>query len=196
MRRGMALTAAAMTIAVSVRAQTSAVDDLIGAAARASADVGAVLRSTYDAAPPEAKQQVAAMLAGWIAASRDAAVARGVDTIPPDVRAVLSGFVDDAILDRVRWRVDATMPLAGLEVLAGPRAMTLDHLVVFHDPDDALTNPSLWAHELIHVRQYRDWGLDGFALRYLEDHRALEQEAAEFRWAWMKATGRTPQPDR
>jgi hypothetical protein len=42
--------------------------------------------------------------------------------------------------------------------------------------------------------QYRDWGVDGFAARYLADYEAVEHDAAEFRWQWMRATGRVPTP--
>ncbi|HEY5566611.1 MAG TPA: DUF4157 domain-containing protein [Gammaproteobacteria bacterium] len=138
----------------------------------------------------------APVLSLWIASSRDAALARGVDVIPPDIRAALAGFVPDDILDRVRWRVDdsALSVQQSLFRLGYTPAMTLDYVIVFATSADALTDAALWAHELFHVRQYRDWGVDGFAARYLEDYAAVEHDAAEFRWQWMKATGRVPAP--
>jgi len=64
---------------------------------------------------------------------------------------------------------------------------------VFATREAALT-PALWAHEIVHVEQYRDWGVAGFVARYLDDYEAVEHDAAEFRWQWMKATGRVPAP--
>ena len=67
-------------------------------------------------------------------------------------------------------------------------AITLDHVVVFESRAVAVNDPSLWVHELKHVMQYRDWGIEEFAARYLEDYAAVEREAAEYRWEWVKRT--------
>jgi hypothetical protein len=138
----------------------------------------------------------APVLSLWIVSSRDAALARGVEEIPSDIREALTGFVPDDILDRVRWRVDdsALSVQQSLFRLGYTPAVTLDYVIIFATSADALTDPALWAHELFHVRQYQDWGVDGFAARYVEDYAAVEHDAAEFRWQWMKATGRIPAP--
>ncbi|MDR6758623.1 hypothetical protein J2Y48_004777, partial [Mycoplana sp. BE70] len=34
-----------------------------------------------------------------------------------------------------------------------------------------------WVHELTHVRQYQDWGVQGFAVRYIRSHSSVEREA-------------------
>ncbi|HEY7672527.1 MAG TPA: DUF4157 domain-containing protein [Gammaproteobacteria bacterium] len=138
---------------------------------------------------------LAPALSQWIVSERDAAVARGVEPIPPDVRKVLTGYVAEGILEVARWRVDDTASSgypAFFRMGAAP-AVTLDYVVVFDSAEHA-ADPTLWAHELYHVRQYRDWGLAGFAERYLADYEAVEHDAAEFRWQWMKATGRVPPP--
>jgi hypothetical protein len=53
----------------------------------------------------------------------------------------------------------------------------------------------LWAHELAHVQQYRKWGIDGFARRYIQDYLAVEQEAedteARFGIWYEKVMGRS-----
>lgn len=134
-------------------------------------------------------------LGAWILAERNAAVESGVDRIPADIREVLTGYVADDILDAVRWRVDAhqtSLYPAFFEIGATP-AVTLDYVVIFESGRHA-ADPALWAHELYHVGQYRDWGIDGFAERYLADYEAVERDAAEFRWQWMKKTGRVPAP--
>jgi hypothetical protein len=40
--------------------------------------------------------------------------------------------------------------------------------------------------------QFEEWGVDGFAVRYLTDYEAVESEAAEFRWQFMKKAGLIP----
>jgi hypothetical protein len=138
---------------------------------------------------------LAPALSQWIVIERDAAKERGVEPIPPDVREVLEGFVAEEILDVARWRIDdsAASMYPAFFRFGGTPAVTLDYVVIFDSAEHA-ADPSLWAHELYHVGQYRDWGIDGFAERYLTDYEAVEHDAADFRWQWMKATGRVPPP--
>lgn len=138
---------------------------------------------------------LAPALSQWVAFERDAALQRGVEPIPSDVREVLTGYVAEEILDVARWRVDDTelSMYPAFFRLGGTPAVTLDYVVIWESAEQA-ADPSLWAHELYHVGQYRDWGIDGFAERYLADYEAVEHDAAEFRWQWMKKTGRIPAP--
>jgi hypothetical protein len=141
-------------------------------------------------------ESLAPVLAGWIAAERDAAKAQGVERIPAAIRAALAGYVPDAVLDRVRWRVGSTelsMPQNVIRLRDVP-ALTLDDVVVFQERSAALEDVKLWAHELKHVMQFAEWGVEGFAARYLRDYEAVESEAAEFRWQFMKQAGLIPEP--
>jgi hypothetical protein len=74
--------------------------------------------------------------------------------------------VDEDILNRATFKVgdDGTLNLGGLVVQFGDqnedgtiRAITLIDVIVFATEGDA-ADLDLWAHELFHVRQYRDWG--------------------------------------
>jgi hypothetical protein len=135
------------------------------------------------------------MLAAWIMAARDSAKAAGVEPIPPTIRAALAGYVPQDVLDRVRWREEreqVSLPQSAISFGDVP-AMTLDDIVVFRERQAALQDPTLWAHELKHVMQFAEWGVDGFAARYLRDYEAVEHDAAEFRWQFMKETGRIPE---
>jgi hypothetical protein len=58
-------------------------------------------------------------------------------------------------------------------------AVTLVDIIVFRNPDDALNNAALWAHELKHVQQYLQWGVGEFAARYTRDYNAIEAPAYE-----------------
>lgn len=144
---------------------------------------------------PAMQRMLAPAVSAWIVSARDAAIRAGVEAIPPEVRDALRGYVPDEVLDDVRWRIDDSVISVerGMFAAVDARAITLDRVVLFATAAEA-ANPKLWAHEIYHVLQYRDWGVDGFVERYLEDHRAVEREAKEFRWQWMKATGRVPPP--
>jgi hypothetical protein len=162
---------------------------LLGAAAQA--------QETAERSPPLSPMVVdslAPLLAGWIAAARDSAKAQGVEPIPASIRTALAGYVPEHVLERVRWRQggsDLSLPQNMIRFGHVP-AMTLDDVIVFHDRRAALEDPKLWAHELKHVMQFAEWGLDGFAARYLRDYEAVERDAAEFRWEFMKKAGLVP----
>lgn len=126
-----------------------------------------------------------------IARSRDDALRQGVRPIPPAIRQNLAGFIPDHVLDAARYRVqgggDLTLQVNSIRY-GEAQAITLDYVIVFKFDNDALYNPSLWAHELTHVIQYRRWGLRDFSIRYLRDYNSVEREAyeAETRYAaWV-----------
>jgi hypothetical protein len=142
---------------------------------------------------PIVAASVAPLLAGWIASERDAANAQGVEPIPAPIRAALAGYVPDAILDAVRWRIGGTqlsMPQNMIR-FGHASAVTLDDVIVFENRE-SVEDPKLWAHELKHVMQFAEWGLEGFATRYLSNYNAVENEAYEFRWQFMKQAGLIP----
>jgi hypothetical protein len=140
---------------------------------------------------------VSPLLAGWIASSREAALAQGVEKIPESIRAAFEGYVPDATLARVRWRAGGAADMSlqqGAFAFGEAQAVTLDYVIVFADEDAARHDPKLWAHELRHVMQFEQWGVAGFAQRYIADHSAVEDEASEFRWQYMKLKGLVPPP--
>jgi hypothetical protein len=140
---------------------------------------------------PLLKGAAAPVLATLIEDSREQAVAQGVDAIPAAIRAEIEDYVPAEVLDRVRWCVACGGPFSlqhNTFLLGYAPAITLDYVVVFQRREDALGDPSLWVHELKHVMQYTDWGVAGFAARYVDDYEAVESEAAEYRWQWMKKT--------
>jgi len=160
---------------------------------------GLVAQGQAERPPPQSSftiDTLAPLLASWIAAERDAARAEGVEPVPAAIRAALAGYVPEPILARVRWREgasDLSMPQSLIRFGHVP-AVTLDDVIVFQERRAALEDPKLWAHELKHVMQFTEWGVDGFALRYLRDYEAVEHDAAEFRWQFMKERGLIPEP--
>jgi len=140
-------------------------------------------------------EALAPLLASWIASERDAAKAQGVEPIPASIRAALAGYVPAPVLDRVRWREGASelsMPQNVIRFGDTP-AVTLDDVIVFRERRTALEDPTIWAHELKHVMQFAEWGIDSFSARYLSDSGAVEQEAWDYRWEFMKQAGLVPE---
>lgn len=141
---------------------------------------------------PAVTAAAAPAVAAWIVASRDDAIARGVEPIPASIRREVAGYVPADVLDAVRWCVacggELSLQKGTLRLGIAP-AITLDHVIVFADRKDALGDPALWVHELKHVMQFREWGVDGFAARYVADYAAVERDAWEFRWQWVQRTG-------
>ena len=140
-------------------------------------------------------ESLAPLLASWIESERDAMKAQGVQPIPAAIRTALEGYVPEAVLDRVRWREGATeLSLPQNMIRFGhASAVTLDDVIVFEEGSTVLEDPRFWAHEIKHVMQFEQWGVEGFATRYLSDYAAVEMEANDFRWQFMKQAGLIPE---
>lgn len=135
---------------------------------------------TMEALQERALAASAVMLAEAIRHSRQEALEAGTQPIPPALRAALRPLFSDALMDQVRYRVGGGSEVSlQLNVIAygDQAAITLEDVVVFAREADARDNLALWAHELWHVQQFRQWGLDGFAQRYVRDHFTVEAEA-------------------
>lgn len=118
-------------------------------------------------------------LAQWLTESRNSAL-HGAQPIPPQIRQALTGYVDEDLMNRVRFTVgDAgAFNLANLSITYGDaNAVTLIDVVVFRSGDDAYNDPALWAHELEHVKQFRDWGSTNFAISYVRNPHGIENPA-------------------
>lgn len=116
----------------------------------------------------------------WLHQSRNNASSGGTSSIPPQIRQQLQGFYDDNLLNRVRFKVGdgGVFNLAALSIqYGGAKAVTLVDVVVFTSAEKAQNDSVLWAHELKHVQQFRDWGVRDFAIRYLRSWNSVEGEA-------------------
>lgn len=124
---------------------------------------------------------VAPALATTIRLTRDRAWASGVRPAPANVIKALAPYFSPGLLTQVRWRTPMPQPsMSGLLVHWYFRegAVTLSDVVLFSDSGLA-QDPGFWAHELTHVEQYRRYGVDGFARRYVNDWESLEREATQ-----------------
>lgn len=134
------------------------------------------------AIPPSLLERGAKLLASLIQSARETAIANGVKPVPPQIHRALLGFFPDAVLRKVRYASDHadTITIPGLAMSYGHiDAVTLGDVVLFRDDRAARSDAKLWAHELTHVMQYERWGIDGFAMRYLQDYDAVEREARD-----------------
>lgn len=132
------------------------------------------------------RQVYAAPLATAIYQARNAHIGRS-RPIPYAIKDALRGSIPDFVLDNARYAVgDLEITVANVigyanKTLGDGYAVTVNDVIVFaerpsDDPDDedAL---HWWAHELAHVWQYRQWGVPGFALRYVNNYSAVEHGA-------------------
>lgn len=139
-------------------------------------------------------------LASWIAASREEALAEGVEPVPAAVRTDLAGFFPSSLLDQVRFRIGwgSARSLQGhVFRFHRTKAITLGDLIVFRD-EDVAADPLIWAHELAHVRQYQRWGIAAFAEKYVRDFGSVEGEAWRVHGrykSWAQRHGLIPDTD-
>lgn len=115
--------------------------------------------------------------------------------LPVQIKGFLAGFFTDAELDRVRYVVDdgggnVAAIINALQTQFGKNgnhAVAVDHLIVFaKEPGVGLKSAFWWAHEIQHTVQYGKWGVNGFAVKYLDDPRAVEQDANDVALRAMK----------
>ena len=137
-------------------------------------DVGPLL------GPDGIYQMAAPALAMWLTQARAEAASAGIQPIPPHIREQLLRWYDPSVLDTVRYKVsDNGQFNAATAMLQNPDvgAVTLIDIILFRDAQTAEQNIALWAHELKHVQQYQEWGVEGFAQRYTQDFNAVEAPA-------------------
>jgi hypothetical protein len=121
-----------------------------------------------------------------IAATLETALKRSRDTaridskpVPREVINALTPFYPEELFENVRYSVGDISPsgLAGFAIRNGnAAAVTLVDTVVFKD-ENYVKNLALWSHEMKHIQQYKDWGVQGFASRYAFGWQQVEDEA-------------------
>ncbi|WDY55949.1 eCIS core domain-containing protein [Pseudomonas sp. PSKL.D1] len=112
--------------------------------------------------------------------ARDEATANGTQPIPLHIRAQLEPWYDFAVLDAARYRVGNEQQVSAANaLLQNPdvNAVTLIDTIIFRHTGDAEDNVALWAHELKHVQQYQELGVEEFARRYTRNYEDLEGPA-------------------
>jgi hypothetical protein len=114
----------------------------------------------------------------WLKASRDTAV-NGAMAMPPQMRQALQGWYAPALMDKVRFKMGdgGDLNLANNAIRFGhATGVTLIDVIVFRGPSEAVC-PSLWAHEMQHVKQFDEWGVHSFAVQYMQSWNSVEDPA-------------------
>jgi hypothetical protein len=143
----------------------------------------AAIQAALIAQGKDPKIIVAAPLAAAIRAAHDQFEPQS-QSIPPDIRARFNGKYPADVLDKARYTIGGLslsvpdIANASRRVLSNTdNATTVGNVIVFS------TNPAddyhWWAHELRHVQQYSEWGIDTFAYKYVTSCHAVESEAEE-----------------
>jgi Tfp pilus assembly protein FimT len=118
-------------------------------------------------------------LALAIRLGRAEAVRSGVKPVPRELKRAFKKHYPDKVLDGARWTVADPDSRLGRVLARWPvqqGAVTLGDVVVFKTKR-AAKNRQLFAHELVHVDQYRKLGINMFARRYAADPDPIEEEA-------------------
>jgi hypothetical protein len=118
-------------------------------------------------------------VANLIRSSRAQALNRGVQAIPTGVRQELVPYFPPQLLEMVRWTTAEGLSIDGVlsNWFSKEGAITYDDVVVFSNAQ--LTNDvGLWAHELTHVLQYAQMGVETFAFLYTGNWSELEGQAS------------------
>lgn len=131
----------------------------------------------------------------------------GAKPFPKEVIDTLSPILPPDILLAARFTTNnlrITLPSAinqGNLLFDNEHAVTVDNLIIFtKEPDfDDIDDLVFVSHELFHVKQYKDWGVDKFAFNYLKNSRAIEDQAkaaASFVRSYLEqiARGQPPVP--
>ena len=144
----------------------------------------AVIPEVIQSLPQDVREALlsvtAPMIATAIRESRQQAIDRGVSPIPPHIRATLQPYFPTAILDKARWTTAGGISLDGALTnwfnMEG--AITLGEVIAFTDGMQA-QDVEVWAHELTHVTQYEQLGIETFAFEYSNDFTVLEDQARD-----------------
>ena len=89
-------------------------------------------------------------------------------------------YLLNQLLENVRYTIGdvSRAGVAGFAIRNGnAAAVTLIDTIVFKD-ESYLGSLGLWAHEMHHIQQYKEWGLSGFAARYAFSWGEVEAEAS------------------
>lgn len=141
----------------------------------------AAIQAAQIAQGKDPKMVVAAPLAAAIRASHDQFEAQS-RPLPDNIRQRFSGKYPVGILDSARFAIGG-LSISVPDIANGTRrvlsnadnATTVGNVIVFStDPKDSF---HWWAHELRHVQQYSEWGIDVFAYKYVIGCHAVESEA-------------------
>jgi hypothetical protein len=138
-------------------------------------------RQVRSATDNVARELGGAALAHTIRLSRNQARAERTLPIPDDIREQLEPHFTSIDFDQVRWKpATGSMNLGTILTTwyLTEGAVVLEDVIVFSSVRGT-RDVRLWAHELTHVVQYQELGVDRFARTYVLGYAGLEQQAED-----------------
>ncbi|UYV13784.1 MAG: hypothetical protein NCW75_05740 [Phycisphaera sp.] len=130
-------------------------------------------------------QVTAAPLAAAIRAARNQHAPRA-QPLPEDVKDGLRPYLPSHVLNRAQYAVgtvEITLPNfigKGHKFFDQHKAVVVDDIIVFPtSPPSFDESPYWWAHEVLHVQQYHDMGVEMFAYEYIRHAGASIERPAE-----------------
>lgn len=105
--------------------------------------------------------------------------------LPSIIRKAMAPYFSSELLKTAKYRTQAfgiTLPEAinGFQAFMGEHsfAVTTGHIIHFSvEPGTDETGTHWWAHELAHVQQFSNWGINGFAEKYVKNYSEVEAAA-------------------
>lgn len=192
MKQAIIATVVAMLAAYGVNAYASGLSEITGinidfnrgTVSIKPPNIGAVpgvLRNLPKDVAQAALNPVAPVLATAIRLSRGQALNRGVQSMPSNIRNQLQPYFPPQILDRARWTTAGGISIDGAlkNWLNQEGAVVFDEVIVFSSVQSANNDVALWAHELTHVLQYAQLGVETFAFYYSVNSNQFEGEARD-----------------
>ena len=108
-------------------------------------------------------------------------------SIPEGLQRLLKLTFNAEHLANVKYVVDSDGGnIAGLingikevtgDLHEGNHAVAIDNIIVFAKEPKGVADLFFWAHEIQHTVQYKNLGVDGFAAKYTNDYKSIENEA-------------------
>lgn len=120
------------------------------------------------------------ILASAIRFSKGQAQNRGTQPIPQNIKQQLSKYFPQHLLESTSWTTANGISIDGMlkNWLNQEGAVTFDNVICFSSVD-LTNNLELWAHELTHVLQYDQMGVETFAFVYSTNWNSLESQASD-----------------
>lgn len=134
-------------------------------------------------------------LALWIQQSRNSSWPTA-QPVPPEVRQALQGWFSDDLFNNVRWKIGdgGAINLANATLTYGTaEAICLIDTIIFKD-EQVASDLSVWAHEMVHVQQFRTLGVNAFAADYARSWNSLENPAYDVQGRFAASQSGTAPP--
>jgi len=132
---------------------------------------------------PQHLQPLAHLTAGEVTAARNLLTESAVP-VPDEVIAILPEEVRDLarsvrVMEVSQVPGELNLPKTSINHLEQAGAIALIDVIVFKEMPGTVEqhDKHLWAHEMCHIRQYRDWGTTEFATRFAVGELSFKTDA-------------------